>query len=642
MGLFDKLTDPLRKKLEEEIESLVKSEADSLPQKPQEMADTASAVGSKAIIDDPFFDNVSQQYIQRTKMSRVSNKMLKEVSMRDWLVSSIVQCRADTLLRFSRPEHRRFEMGYQFVKRDKHSDVTDADRAEMAKLEDFIYHCGRTDHVPNGQQMLFGEFLKLIVRDAITIGYVAIEKVLTNKGSMHRFRPVPAETTYLVGKKTSRELVEMQTKGAQKQNEDRIRQSTNESQSYVPAPERDIEQYKYVQMSYDNHILAAFGDEDMIWRNFNPQNFPDLNGYSYSPLELAILQVTNHLNVENYNNAFFTHGFAARGLLHLKGTVTQSSLSSFRRQFYNSISGSQHAWRTPIVAGLDEVNWIPMSASAREMEYISFNNHVMRTICTQFQIDPVELGMDFLTAPGGRAASQAQSNEYKINYSRERGLYPILMFLEDLVNRDIIPAVDKALADKYEFKFTGYTDETPQTSIALLQAEQSVFRSMNDLLRESKKNPLDHPVADLPMNPAFWAIADKLMTKGEQRCHFLGDKAALGKPELAYISGDPLFLSWQQFLMTKNQVAKQEAQQAQQMQAQQEQADAENQRADGQHQREQEQHEIEMREAKSRHANAAVQGPKSLKDIAKEVGFATKPLHGPDGKPIGNPINRDE
>lgn len=639
MSIFDMITDPIRRRLEHEVDELIKSEADSLPEKPQQLAQPSKVVEQRAMIDDPFFDNVAQQYVKRHKMSRVSNRMLKEVSMRDWLVSAIIQVRCDTLLRFSRPEYRRFEPGFQFVKQDRNSDMTETDIENIRKLEDFISNCGRTDHLPSGKQMGFGTFLKLIVRDALTIGYVAIEKVLTNSGAVHRFRPVPAETTYHVGKMSSKEMLEQLDAQAQKIQEDRIKASSNERAGYTPAAPREHATVKYVQVGYDERVLAVFGDEDMIFRQYNPMNHADLNGYSYGPLELAILQVTNHLNVENYNNAFFTHGFAARGLLHLKGTVTQSSLAQFRRHFYNSISGSSHAWRTPIIAGLDDVNWVPLSANAREMEYINFNNHVMRTICTQFQIDPVELGLDFLTSPNGRSANQVASNEYKINYSRERGLYPLLMFIEDIINNDILPALDPGLAQQYKFTFVGYTDETPQTNIALLQAEMTVHRSMNDLLREAKKEPIDHPIGDLPMNAQFWGIVDKLMTKGEQRALFLGDKAALGKPELAYLPGDPVYLAWTQFLMTKDRMAKQDKQQQQAMKQQQQQQDAENQRADADHQRQQEQHDLMMREAQSRHANAAVSGGKSLKDVAKEVGFGNKAIEGPDG-PMANPVNQ--
>ena len=639
MGILDKFADGLRDKLKGDIEELVKSEVDKLPEKPQNLEENGDSLGGKAIIDDPFFDHATQHFVHRTKMSRVSNKTLKDVSLRDWLVSAIVQCRADTMLRFSRVEHRRFEMGFHFTKRDHNAAYTDEDRSNIAMLEDFIYHCGRTDKVPPGQEMLFGQFLKLTLRDALTFGHVAVEKVLTKRGAVHRFRPLPAESVYMINKRTQREIVEREVESARQQYELKMRQLNNDPASKFPPPPRDIDYFKYVQMSYDNRVLSAFGDEDMIFKLFNPQNFADSLGYCYSPLELAIINITNHLNVENYNANFFTHGFAARGILHLKGTVTQSNLASFRRQFYNSISGTQHAWRTPIVSGLEDVQWVPMSASAREMEYINFNHHLMRTICTQFQIDPVELGLDFLTSPNGRSASQQANNEYKINYSRERGLYPILMFFEDLINCDIIPALDKDLASQYEFKFAGYTDETPQTDVALKQAQMTVFSSMNDLLKDAKKDPIDHPIGDLPLNAAFWQVAERMMTRGELRALFLDDKEALGKRELAYLPGDAAFMGWNQFILTMDRMKKQDAQQQQQMQAQQQQADREHQLNAGQHNREQEQHELAMREANSRHAQAAVQGSsESLKDVAKDVGAASKALQGPGG-PMANPIN---
>ena len=249
--------------------------------------------------------------------------------------------------------------------------------------------------------------------------------------------------------------------------------------------------------------------------------------------------ITNHLNSETYNSNFFTHGYAARGILHLKGTVTQSQLTAFRRQFYNTISGVQHAWRTPIVAGLDDVAWVPMTGNARDMEYINYNQHLMRAICTQFQIDPIELGMDFLTSPTGRSqAAGQQGNQQKIEYSRERGLYPILMFVEDFINHDILPVIDKDLAKKYTFKFEGYTDETPQTEIALLQSQMTVNKTMNDLLDAARKDRFDHPIAELPLNEAFWGLVEKNLTKGEIREFFFGDKGASKRKELQYFPAE--------------------------------------------------------------------------------------------------------
>lgn len=644
--------DWLKKSIQGEIQELLKADgitapeptvsetntADKLPEIP-ETPDTGKKI-ARQFVEDPYFDMVSNNYNYKTKLSRITNRTLKEVSLRDWLISSIIQSRVDTAARFSRPEHRRHEMGFRFSKRDHDSDYSADERAEIAQLEDFIYHCGRREDVPSEDKILFGEFLKLVVRDALTFGHVAVEKVKTRNGGLHRFRPRPAESIYLINKHLPKATVQADSKASRKllepksDNDPAINQEVN-------TPEHEFE--KYVQVSYDNRPLATFGDEDLIFKLFNPQNFIDSRGYCYSPLELAIITVRSHLDVENYNVNFFTHGYASKGILHLKGTVTQQQLANFRRSFYNSITGQQNAWRTPIVAGLDEVQWVPISASAKEMEYINFNNHLMRILCTQFQIDPMELGLDYLISNNGRSNMQQASSEYKINFSRERGLLPLLTFIEDMVNGDIIPALDKELAAKYKFTFTGYTDETPQTEIAQLQAEVSVYKSMNDVLRQTQKDPIRHKIADLPLSAAFWAIVEKNYTRGEIREMFLGDKGASERKELQYIPGDPGFAAWQQFLASivsmkdqKQQAAAQQDAQAQEAQIQQAQAEQEHRHAEAAHDRDKEKHEMEMEQLKANAARNVVQA--SLHDSAKQFG-ATKANH-IGGKTLANPINK--
>jgi hypothetical protein len=367
----------------------------------------------------------------------------------------------------------------------------------------------------------------------------------------------------------------------------------------------------------------------------------------YSPLELAVINITNHLNVENYNANFFTHGYAARGILHLKGTVTQGQLTAFRRQFYNTISGVQNAWRTPIIAGLDEVQWTSLSGSAKEMEYLNYNNHLMRTVCTMFQIDPVELGLDYLISGGSRqgGGQQQANNEYKVNFSRERGLIPVLMMFEDLINCSILPAIDIELAKKYEFKFTGIDEDSPQTHVAQLQAEMTVHSTMNDLLRANGKETMKHEIADLPMNQTFWMLVEKNMTKAEIRSTFFGDKEAMGKRELAYFPADSMFMGWQQLLLTIDRSKAQDKLQHDQMKAQQEQAEEQSKQAaaqqqleQGKHDREQEAHDMTMDQVKARQAHAAV-AHETLKDSAKQFGAGAKAIESPGGAPLANPIN---
>lgn len=643
MGFFEDLTNNIKDGLRGQIDGLMKADGltgfvpdgDKVPENKIDTNAGTAEVGQKAIVDDPFFDQVHQHFIFKNKLSRISNKTLKDTSVRDWLVSAIIQARVDTMLRFSRPQRKMFDMGFVVQKKNDKENLSKEEREEIANLTDFIYNCGRKEKTPSGNEMLLGEFIKLITRDAMTFGHVAVEKVRTRGNSLHRFRPVPAEATYLINQNTSREIIEKEVNSARqfRENSKTYMKSSNDPRASQEINSDKPKYYKYVQMSYDNRVLAAFGDENMIWKLFNPQNFADSLGYCYSPLELAVINITNHLNVENYNANFFTHGYAAKGVLHLKGTVTQAQLTTFRRQFHNTISGAQHAWRTPIIAGMDDVQWVQLSGSAREMEYLNYNNHLMRAICTQFQIDPVELGLDYLISATGRAPAGNTSNEQKVNYSRERGLYPLLMMIEDLFNCDVLPAIDREYADKYEFRFVGYTDETPQTNVALLQAEMSVYSSMNDLLRSSGKQAVDDPAYDVPLNETFWQMVERNYTRGEIRERFFGDEGASLRRELQYIPADPAFIGWQQLLMTMDRTKRQDKIEAQQMQAEQEQAQQ-------QGQREQEQHDLAMNEAQSRHAHAAVQH-ESMQDIAKDYGVANRPLN-INGKSVANPINSED
>lgn len=647
MAIWDdwfKSSDDLKQEIDE---MLIKSEAlapaDRVPDMDVDESDPGKKIGRKAILEDPYFNQMSQSVVFRHKMSRLSNKTLKDVSVRDWLVSAIIQVRCDTLLRFSRISHDKFQMGFRVVKRDEREEVTKEELEEINNLESFIYNCGRMEKTPKEDKMLFGEFLKLTARDALTFGHIAVEKIKTRNGGLHRFRPIPAESTYLVNKQASIDMLKQEMANARSLYKPGENDPAKEYQKNL----EKLDYIKYVQVSYDNRTLAEFGDEDMIWQLFNPQNFADSMGYCYSPLELSIINVTNHLNVENYNANFFTHGYAARGILHLKGTVTQSQLHSFRRQYYNTISGAQHAWRTPIIAGLDDVQWVPLAGNARDMEYMAFNDHLLRSICAQFQIDPIEIGMEYLSNKQGRAAAgQKESNEAKIAYSRERGLHILLMFFEDMMNRQVIPALDKELAKKYRFEFTGMDDDTPQTQIAQLQAEMTVHSSMNDLLHASQKEDIKDVVAELPLNPSFWALVEKNYTKGEIREKFFGDEGASSKRELQYIPGDPAFMGWQQLLLTIDRQKIQDKQMEQQMQqqaeAQQQEAQTQQQQAQMQqeaHEMEKEKHGLEVDNHKNAQAHAIAQ--ESLKETAKTQGLGSEPLF-IDGKPTANPINKSK
>ena len=129
MGIFE---DWFNKGINDELDLLHKADPDAIPEKRDSMPDDANPeIGRKAILTDPFFTQVSQQTLYKYKLSRLSNKTLKDVSLRDWLVSAIIQNRVDILLRFSRPQLRKFDMGFRVVKHDLNEEYTDQERTEI-------------------------------------------------------------------------------------------------------------------------------------------------------------------------------------------------------------------------------------------------------------------------------------------------------------------------------------------------------------------------------------------------------------------------------------------------------------------------------------------------------------------------------
>jgi hypothetical protein len=110
MAIWD---DWIKNGVKKELDLLSKGNPDNLPQKPDTLPnDDDPEIGRKAIVSDPYFVQQSQQTIFRQRYSRLSNKTLKDVSLRDWLVSTIIQNRVDTLSRFARPQTKKFDVGY--------------------------------------------------------------------------------------------------------------------------------------------------------------------------------------------------------------------------------------------------------------------------------------------------------------------------------------------------------------------------------------------------------------------------------------------------------------------------------------------------------------------------------------------------
>ena len=107
-------------------------------------------------------------------------------------------------------------------------------------------------------------------------------------------------------------------------------------------------------------------------------------------------------------------------------------------------------------------------------------------ICGIYQIDPQEIGIG-MKEEGSRGSGLSGDNtQEKIDLSRDKGLYPLLMFLESFYNTHIIDQID---AD-FELQFVGLKDESPKEALERQKKESEFKKTVNEIRAEDGLPPL--------------------------------------------------------------------------------------------------------------------------------------------------------
>lgn len=494
-------------------------------------------IGRRGLLFDPFIDQASSQGLYKLRTTFLSNTILKQVSRRDSIIASVLDTRANQVASFCKRPTSRFDNGFKIVAKDKQ---TKADPDEIRRAEEFILNTGYTDDQRRHEdKMTFDQWGYIITFDFLRYGHAAIEKTHRSDNDLYMFAPLAAESIYYANKRANKEIM------------DHMRELWQNSAAATKEdkevnPNKGDDDFKYVQV-VNGQVVEGFTEKELVFARYNLSSDLDLNGYCMSVLEKCVGAVTAHMQVENHQKQFFTHGTASKGLLWIAGDVAPNTLRALQTQWNNQITGSLNAWRTPILAGVNNVQWIPLTQSNRDMEYSAWQDYVLRVIFSTFQIDPEEVGFGYLSKGTEQRSMGESSNEWKITASRDRGLRPILGRIEAVINEDILPAYSKSFSEKYHFVFCGLDAETESEEVARLQQETALHTSMNEAREQSEKPKIKFG-GDLILNPLLLQTLQTNLPKGVFMETFLGMEGASERPDLAYIP-DPLWFQYQQMQM---------------------------------------------------------------------------------------------
>jgi hypothetical protein len=410
----------------------------------------------KSFLFDPQAFNASFGF--KDKPTALSYNMLKSMAKTP-IINAIIRTRINQIASFAEPQSDRFGIGYKIKKKknfegeDQNEELTKEERKEVEEIIKFLENCG------DGQSWEaddFDGFVRKIIRDSLTYDQMCFEVIHNRKGVPCEFYAVDSSTMRIADSYDDDNYQAGQTSNRKK------------IKGYYP---------NYVQV-YQQQVKAEFYPWEMCFGVRNPDTSIYLNGYGVSELEELTATVTAMLWGDEYNRRFFKQGSAPKGILRVSGMLNESKVQEFKQMWNSQMRGVYNAHKTPILEA-DKAEWVDLQKSNREMEYNKYQQYLLTLACAVFAMDPSEVNF----SQGGNSGQKSLfegNNEARLKWSRDKGLIPILKFLQKRLNKFLVSQFYKG---KYEFSFEGLTGLTPQEEVDLDTKLSKVSKTVNEVRR---------------------------------------------------------------------------------------------------------------------------------------------------------------
>jgi hypothetical protein len=436
----------------------------------EELVKSERVQEAKSIIEDPL--SLIQSMGFKDKPQSISYEILKQMATKNSVVAAIIQTRVNQISTFSQPaRYTRDGIGFEIKLRDPKSKPNDQQKSIILALEAFLENCGYSyDPIRDN----FDTLLRKIVRDSLIYDQMTFEIVPDRVGR-------PAEI-YAVDASTVRAAAMVLPQG----------------EHYATPTMDNLNGAEWVQI-IDNQVVEEFDGSELAFAVRNPRTDINIQPYGFSELEILVQQVTAHLWAEEYNSRYFSQGGTTKGILNLKGqNINKEQLDAFRRQWTAQLAGMTGAWKTPVVS-VEGLEYINVSQSNREMEYEMWMNYLINIACAVYQIDPAEINFPNRGGAGGGGGGGLGEGgiEDRLKNSKDKGLRPLLRFIESAINRYII----RRFSADYTFNFVGLNGETEQARIELDNKQVRAFKTINEIRAKNDLDPIEN--GDIILDPTY-------------------------------------------------------------------------------------------------------------------------------------------
>lgn len=399
------------------------------------------------------------------------------------IVKSIVSTRVEQIMNFMDFSEDEQKEGFTIRKKKSlfstgDEKLTNEDKKKISKIVDFLEKGGWTDKWDNVDSLQ--EFVSKIMSDSLTLDQLSFEMVRNRMWELQKFRAVDASLIRFLD-------------------------------SVDPRQREGFEQYRFKGhlprycMVWDEMILHNPITKEPIlyypWElGFGIRNKTSdvrRNGYGVSELETLVNIITWILWGFSYNANFFSQGSQPKGFINIKNPdISNSTLQEFRQAWTQTMAGVYNSHRTPVINGID-LEWVDLQKlSNRDMEFNEWIKFLIIMTCSVYRIDPSELGFNFKESQ--QIFGQDGQRE-RLKHSREKGLKPLLIFLQGVITKYIVSELD----ENYEFAFTGIEVEDEEAQVKLDSEKlSSGMVAMQDIFKKYNGRDFD-PEKDIILNQVY-------------------------------------------------------------------------------------------------------------------------------------------
>lgn len=383
--------------------------------------------------------NIFQDFNYLQRPAPLGFSQLRTLPSNDPILASIVLSRQRQVTRLLRPKDYDYEPGFKIRLRGRRGRLHEADRDRIRWLEKFVMNCGAEfdpfarDYA--GRDSLKSYVSKLLL-DSLIMDASVTEILRTYSGRVHGFCHVDGSQIYLApegGLPGSAPLPE-----------------NLEPEDMGELPEREY--VKAVEVGADTTIVNWLAYGDILYDVRNPR--PDLfgRGYGMAETEFMLRIITALMNVLTYNQKAYDDNHIPKGLLQLTGDYTAEQVEELKAAWAAYLGGVDNAWGLPLVVakpGEVGANILKFGMDVGEMQFIKFTSLLVTVEHALYGMDPEENSFEGFSSKG--ASLSDGSIDSKLENSRDKGLMPLVMHVEDHLNT-ILHLVD----EDAEFVFTGF------------------------------------------------------------------------------------------------------------------------------------------------------------------------------------------